>query len=69
MWRKAIIMDYKFLTVKEVSEILRIGKTMTYELVNQPDFPKLRIGKKILIPEKEFQDFLKRYLYKKYTLY
>lgn len=62
-------MDYKFLTVKEVSEILRIGKTMTYELVNQPDFPKLRIGKKILIPEKEFQDFLKRYLYKKYTLY
>ena len=56
-------------TVKEVSEILRIGKTMTYELVNQPDFPKLRIGKKILIPEKEFQDFLKRYLYKKYTLY
>ena len=62
-------MDYKYLTVKEVSEILRIGKTMTYELVNQPDFPKLRIGKKILIPEKEFQDFLKRYLYKKYTLY
>jgi len=62
-------MDYKFLTVKEVMEILRIGRTMTYELVNQPDFPKLRIGRKILIPEKEFQDFLKRYMYKKYTLY
>ncbi len=53
-------MDYKFLTVKEVMEILRIGRTMTYELVNQPDFPKLRIGRKILILEKEFQDFLKR---------
>lgn len=62
-------MDYKFLTVKEVMGILRIGRTMTYELVNQPDFPKLRIGRKILIPEKEFQDFLKRYMYKKYTLY
>ena len=62
-------MDYKFLTVKEVQGILRIGRAMTYELVNQPDFPKLRIGKKILIPEKEFQDFLKRYLYKKYTIY
>lgn len=69
MRRKKIIMDYKFLTVKEVMEILRIGRTMTYELVNQPDFPKLRIGRKILIPEKEFQDFLKRYMYKKYTLY
>lgn len=62
-------MDYKFLTVKEVQGILRIGRTMAYELVNQHDFPTLRIGGKILIPEKEFQDFLKRYMYKKYTLY
>ena len=35
-----------------------------YELVNQPDFPSVKMGKKILIPEKEFQDFLKRYMYK-----
>lgn len=57
----------KFLTVNEVKEILRLGKTKTYELVNQPDFPTIRIGKKILIPEKEFQDFIKRYMYKQYT--
>lgn len=57
----------KYLTVNEVKEILRLGKTKTYELVNQPDFPTIRIGKKILIPEKEFQDFIKRYMYKQYT--
>ena len=36
----------KYLTVKEVAEILRMGKTTAYELVNKPDFPSVKIGKK-----------------------
>ncbi len=37
----------KYLTVKEAGEILNIGKTKMYELVNQPDFPSVKMGKKI----------------------
>ena len=51
----------KYLTVKEVAEILRMGRTTAYELVNKPDFPSVKIGKKILIPESEFERFMKRY--------
>ena len=58
----------KYLRVKEVAEILRMGRTMAYELVNKPDFPSVKIGKKILIPESEFERFMKRYWYKQYTM-
>lgn len=60
------LMD-KYLTVKEAGEILNIGKTKMYELVNQPDFPSVKMGKKILIPESELDKFMRRYLYKQYT--
>ena len=56
----------KYLTVKEAGEILNIGKTKMYELVNQPDFPSVKMGKKILIPESELDKFMRRYLYKQY---
>jgi excisionase family DNA binding protein len=38
--------DYPIvLTVKEVMEILGIGKRIAYELMDQTDFPTVRIGK------------------------
>lgn len=38
--------DYPIvLTVKEVMEILGIGKRIAYELFDQTDFPTVRIGK------------------------
>ena len=58
----------RYLTVKELMKILNLGRTKTYELVNQDDFPKVKIGGKILIPESEFQTFMKQHLYKKYEL-
>lgn len=57
----------KYLTVQEIQEVLNLGRTKIYELVNQPDFPKVKMGRKILIPESEFNSFMKRYLYKTYT--
>ena len=48
----------KYYTVKEVADILNIGKRKAYRLVNQKDFPKLLIGGSIRIPQKEFEDFL-----------
>jgi len=42
----------KFLTVKEGSVILSIGKTNTYELFQKRNFPKIAIGKKPLAKER-----------------
>ena len=56
------------LTVKELQSILKMSRTKTYQIVNQPDFPKIRIGREIRIPEKELEDFLKRQMYKKYQI-
>lgn len=51
----------KFLTVKEVSEVLRLGKTNTYRLFQRKDFPKVTIGKKLLIKESELDRYLEKY--------
>ncbi len=40
----------EILTVAEVAELLRLGRTSAYELCQQPDFPALRIGRGIRIP-------------------
>lgn len=38
------------LSVKQLANAFGIGLTKAYELVNQPDFPSFRIGRKILVP-------------------
>jgi len=38
----------------ELAKILGISRTKAYELVNRPDFPKYRVGKKIVISKKHF---------------
>lgn len=45
-----------FLLVDEVKDILRIGKSQCYDLVNSPDCPfnVVRIGKLIRIPSNNF---------------
>lgn len=48
----------KVYTVEEVREILGIGKNKAYELCNNQTFPVLRIGSRILIPIRTFEDWL-----------
>lgn len=56
--------DRDFLTVKELQDYLRIGKNKTYALVNQNDFPKIRLGGTYIIPTEELKRYLHRYIYK-----
>lgn len=49
------------LTMKEVSEVLRLGKTNTYKLFQRKDFPKVTIGKKLLVKESELDGYLDKY--------
>lgn len=51
----------KFLTVKEVSDVLHLGKTNTYKLFQRKDFPKITIGKKLLVKESELDQYLAKY--------
>lgn len=51
----------RFLTVKEVSDVLRLGKTNTYKLFQRKDFPKVTIGKKLLVKESELDGYLDKY--------
>ena len=42
------------LTVDEVAEVLRIGRTTAYTLARQRDFPTIRVGRRIVIPRDAF---------------
>lgn len=50
----------KMLTAGEMMKVLRIGKTAAYELLNREDFPTVRIGRKLLVPEDALQAWIER---------
>ena len=58
----------KILTVKDIKDVLGCGMNRAYDIVNQRDFPKIKIGKRIYIPEDEFENWLKTYLRKEYKV-
>ena len=59
-------MEEYYYTIRDIQNILRIGRTNSYDLIRQPDFPKIKLGKKYLIPKSEFEKFMNRNLYKTY---
>lgn len=58
----------RILTVKDVKEKLGCGKNKAYDIVNQRDFPKIKIGRQMFIPEDEFEKWLLTYLRKEYKV-
>ena len=42
------------LTAPEVGEVLGISRAAAYELVRSEGFPRMKIGKRILIPRDKF---------------
>ena len=58
----------EYLSVEDISEILTFGRNKTYKLISQKDFPKIKIGNKILVPRSKFEDFMNRLVYKEYFL-
>lgn len=53
-----------YITVKELQSYLRLGRNKAYELVNQNDFPKIKIGERYIIPIEELKKYLSRKMYK-----
>ena len=50
--------DVDTLTVREVACRLRIGLNQAYEAARRNDFPVVKIGGRILVPKKAFNDWL-----------
>ena len=46
-------------TIKDIQDIMGIGQNCAYKLVKIKGFPKIQIGKKILVPEDEFNNWIK----------
>ena len=42
----------------ELSKILGISKNKAYEVVNRYDFPKIRVGRRIIISKKHFLEWM-----------
>jgi len=57
--KKTNIQKYA-LTVNEARECIGVGQNTMYQLVKRPDFPTLRINRKILIPVKEFESWISK---------
>ena len=50
------------LTVQDVQNRLKLGRNNTYKLINQKGFPKITIGRKILIPEEQFEKYIMNHM-------
>jgi excisionase family DNA binding protein len=46
------------LTVKQLSEYLNVGINVAYELSHRKNFPTLRLGRKILIPREQLNEWI-----------
>ena len=47
------------MNVDDVQNVMGLSKTIVYELVNRESFPKIKVGKRILIPKDGFIRWLK----------
>jgi predicted DNA-binding transcriptional regulator AlpA len=65
---KEVTVMERFLKPKDIAEILGCSMSRAYDIVNQKDFPKIKIGKRAYIPPEAFQQWVKNYTYKTYVL-
>lgn len=48
------------LTIKEVASFMKIGINKAYEVVHSKGFPKIKVGRRIVIPTESFLEWLKK---------
>lgn len=58
--KKSVFTSYDelplLLNVKQLAELLGVSDSSVYELIQEDDFPSLRIGKRIVIPKEELRN-------------
>ena len=60
--KKSIYTSYDelplLLNVKQLAELLGVSDSSVYELIQEDDFPSLRIGKSIVVPKEELRKWI-----------
>lgn len=46
------------LNVKQLADLLGVSDSSVYELIQEDDFPSVRIGKRIVIPKEELRQWI-----------
>ena len=49
-----------FLSAKLVAQTLGVGRATAYELMNEKDFPAIRIGNRIVVPKENFRQWVEQ---------
>ena len=49
-----------FLNAETVANVLGIAMSSAYELMNEPDFPSLRIGNRLIVPKEKFMAWVEQ---------
>lgn len=58
--------DYPLaLSVMDVAEIMRIGRSKAYSIVKEEDFPRIDVGSRIIIPRNAFFQWLEERAFSK----
>ena len=50
----------RYLNAKEVMDMLKVGRSTVYALLNRSDFPASRSGKRILVSETALREWMAR---------
>lgn len=50
--------DRLTLSVEEAAELLGISRALAYELVRRGQLPRLRLGRRVVIPRKALEEFI-----------
>lgn len=45
-------------TIEEVAELLGIGKTLAYDMANRGDLPAVRLGRRLVVPQRALEAWL-----------
>ena len=60
--KKSVFTSYDelplLLNVKQLAKLLGVSDSSVYELIQEDDFPSLRIGKRIVIPKEELRKWI-----------
>lgn len=60
--KKSIYTSYDelplLLSVKQLVDLMGISDSSVYELIQEDDFPSLRIGKRIVVPKEELRKWI-----------
>lgn len=58
-------MEKMLMTVEEMRKVTGFSRPMAYKILNREDFPKIRIGRRVMIPVKQLEQWIEEQSMKK----